>query len=110
MLFFGARVPGELPYCGPLRKLPGEFIDVNLAFSRIPGVPKRYVQDLIRERAEKVVRMLGDENCFVYVCGLRAMEQGVLEAFSDVCRSHDLDWATIKTKMLAKNRLHIETY
>ncbi len=110
MLFFGARAAGELPYCGPLRKLPGEFIDVNLAYSRIPGAPKRYVQDLIREQAGKVVRMLEDENCFVYVCGLKAMEQGVLEAFSDVCRGHDLDWAAIKAQMLAKNRLHIETY
>ena len=34
MLFFGARAPGELPYFGPLLKLPADFIDINLAFSR----------------------------------------------------------------------------
>ena len=28
----------------------GEFIDINFAFSRTPGEPKRYVQDRIRER------------------------------------------------------------
>jgi benzoyl-CoA 2,3-dioxygenase component A len=31
LLFFGARAPEELPYFGPLMKLPKEFIDVNLA-------------------------------------------------------------------------------
>ena len=49
MLFFGARAPEELPYFGPLMKLPRDFIDINLAFSRVPGQPKQYVQDLIRD-------------------------------------------------------------
>ncbi len=53
VLFFGARAPGELPYFGPLMKLPKEFIDMNLAFSRVPGQPKQYVQDLIRARARQ---------------------------------------------------------
>src|SRR4029453_15191587 len=50
MLFFGARTPSELPYFGPLMKLPREFIDINLAFSRVPGKARQYVQDLIRSR------------------------------------------------------------
>jgi benzoyl-CoA 2,3-dioxygenase component A len=38
------------------------------------------------------------------------MEQGVLDAFRDVCREHGADWDTLKSDLLAKNRLHIETY
>ncbi|HEX9167401.1 MAG TPA: benzoyl-CoA 2,3-epoxidase subunit BoxA, partial [Roseiarcus sp.] len=45
MLFFGARTKEELPYFGPLGNLPKDFIDINFAFSRTPGEPKRYVQD-----------------------------------------------------------------
>ncbi|MCC6195209.1 MAG: benzoyl-CoA 2,3-epoxidase subunit BoxA, partial [Burkholderiales bacterium] len=60
MLFFGARNASELPYFGPLMKLPRDFIDINLAFSRVPNEPKRYVQDLIRERAADVARLLRD--------------------------------------------------
>ncbi len=86
MLFFGARAPGELPYFGPLQKLPQEFIDINFAFSRVPGEPKHYVQDRIRERGADVVRLLDDANCYVYICGLKGMEQGVDEAFRDACR------------------------
>jgi hypothetical protein len=45
MLFFGARTKEELPYFGPLQNLPKDFIDINFAFSRTPGQPRRYVQD-----------------------------------------------------------------
>ena len=58
MLFIGARTPGELPYFGPLMKLPHALIDVNLAFSGVPGEPKAYVQDRIRTRAEDVAALL----------------------------------------------------
>ena len=110
LLFFGARVEQELPYFGPLMKLPKDFIDVNFAFSRVPGQPKTYVQDRIRERADKVVQMLRDDQCYVYICGLKGMEQGVVDAFRDVCSQHDIDWDALKPELLAKSRLHIETY
>ena len=110
LLFFGARVKEELPYFGPLMKLPKDFIDINFAFSRVAGQPKRYVQDQIRERAEKVVQMLRDDNCYIYLCGLKGMEEGVIDAFRDVCQEHGLDWNILKPELLAKNRLHIETY
>ena len=110
LLFFGARVEQELPYFGPLMKLPKDFIDINFAFSRVPGQPKMYVQDRVRERAGKVVQMLQDDDCYVYICGLKGMEEGVIEAFRDVCRAHGLDWDALKPQLLAKSRLHIETY
>lgn len=110
MLFFGARAPEELPYFGPLMKLPKDFIDINLAFSRVGGQPKQYVQDLIRARGGDVVRMLQDENCYVYVCGLRDMERGVTEAFRDLCRAQGLDWDILLPRLRESGRFHLETY
>ncbi len=110
MLFFGARTPGELPYFGPLTKLPKDFIDTNLAFSRVPHEPKKYVQHLIRERADKIARLLADENCYIYICGLKGMETGVEEAFADACRDHGLDWETLLLALRAQSRYHVETY
>jgi benzoyl-CoA 2,3-epoxidase subunit A len=110
LLFFGARAPAELPYFGPLQKLPKDFIDINFAFSRVPGEPKRYVQDAIRERADKVFRMLNDDNCYIYICGLKGMESGVIEAFRDICRANGADWETVRPKLLANARFHVETY
>lgn len=110
MLFFGARSPGELPYFGPLQDLPKEFIDINLAFSRVPGAPKRYVQDAIRERAASVSELIRDENAYVYVCGLKAMEEGVLQALRDVSAQGGLDWDALSAQLKAEGRLHLETY
>lgn len=110
MLFFGARTPGELPYFGPLKKLPEDFIDINFAFSRVPGEPKRYVQDRIRERADKVFGMLTDDNTYIYICGLKGMEAGVIEAFRDICRAKGADWDALRPQLLTKGRFHIETY
>ena len=110
LLFFGARSPEELPYFGPLMKLPKEFIDVNLAFSRVPGQPKQYVQDLIRARGDSVIKLLRDSNAYIFMCGLKGMEEGVEEAFSQVCRGHGVDWNELRPSLLEQNRLHIETY
>jgi len=72
MLFFGARRPGELPYFGPLRKLPSSFIDIHLAFSRADDEPKTYVQDKLRAAAAAVADVLKGDTYF-YVCGVRPM-------------------------------------
>ncbi len=109
-LFFGARTPEELPYFGPLMKLPEELINVNLAFSRQPDQPKQYVQDLIRARGDALARLLQDENSYIYICGLKAMETGVDEAFADVCRSHGIDWSQLLPRLRAASRYHVETY
>jgi benzoyl-CoA 2,3-dioxygenase component A len=109
-LFFGARAPTELPYFGPLTQLPKELIDINFAFSRLPCQPKHYVQDKLRERHEDVFRLLANDDCYIYLCGLKGMERGVAEAFRDICRQHGEDWDKLKPELLARARLHIETY
>jgi benzoyl-CoA 2,3-dioxygenase component A len=68
------------------------------------------VQDRIRERGDKVAQMLQNDDCYVYICGLKGMEEGVVTAFRDVCRERGLDWDALKPQLLAKSRLHIETY
>ena len=110
MLFFGARTPQELPYFGPLKSLPKDFIDINLAFSRMPGSPRRYVQDLMRERAVDLVGLLKDPETFVYVCGLKSMEEGVVMALRDVAQEAGLSWETLGPALKREGRLHLETY
>ena len=110
MLFFGARTKEELPYFGPLQNLPKDFIDINFAFSRTPGQPKRYVQDLMRERAADLVPLLSDPNAFFYVCGLKAMEEGVVLALKEVAEAAGLDWPAVGASLKQQGRLHLETY
>ena len=110
MLFFGARTKEELPYFGPLTNLPKDFMDTTLAFSRTPGKPKRYVQDAIRERAADVATLLRDQETYVYVCGVKGMEDGVIQALADAAQEHGLRWDDLHAKMKAEGRLHFETY
>ena len=110
MLFFGARTQEELPYFGPLQSLPKDFIDINFAFSRTPGQPKRYVQDALRERSADVGALLQDANTYFYVCGLKSMEEGVLLALRDVAEQAGLAWDTLGAKLKKEGRLHLETY
>ena len=109
MLFFGARTREELPYFGPLMSLPRDFIDVNLAFSRSPGEPRRYVQDAMRERAADLAAVLR-EDAFIYVCGLKAMEEGVLQALRDIVQGAGIDWPAFAATLKRDGRLHLETY
>jgi len=110
MLFFGARTQEELPYFGPLQKLPKDFIDINFAFSRTPGQTKRYVQDAMRERAADLVALLKDPNTYFYVCGLKSMEEGVVLALHDVATQAGLDWEALGSTLKKEGRLHLETY
>jgi benzoyl-CoA 2,3-dioxygenase component A len=110
MLFFGARTKEELPFFGRLHKLPKDFMDVNLAFSRTPGQPKRYVQNLMRERAAELAALLADEDSYFYVCGLKAMEEGVVLALRDIAEGAGLNWDTLGTRLKRDGRLHLETY
>ena len=110
MLFFGARTQEELPYFGPLQKLPKDFIDINFAFSRTPGQPKRYVQDAMRERAADLVALLKDSNTYFYVCGLKSMEEGVVLALHDVATQAGLSWEQLGATLKKEGRLHLETY
>jgi benzoyl-CoA 2,3-epoxidase subunit A len=110
MLFFGARTQQELPYFGPLKSLPKDFIDINLAFSRTPGAPKRYVQDAMRERAADLAPLLADPNAHFYVCGLKSMEQGVVLALRDISTQAGLNWDEVGASLKRTGRLHLETY
>jgi benzoyl-CoA 2,3-dioxygenase component A len=110
MLFFGARTQQELPYFGPLQNLPKDFIDSNFAFSRTPGQPKTYVQDVMRHRAADLARLLADHGTHFYVCGLKRMEEGVMLALRDIAIDAGLDWDSTLAALNREGRLHLETY
>ena len=110
MLFFGARTQEELPYFGPLQNLPKDFIDINFAFSRTVGQPKRYVQDVMRERAADLLPLLQDPHAYFYVCGLKSMEEGVVMALRDIAEHAGLDWPKLGETLKKQGRLHLETY
>lgn len=109
-LFFGARTADSLPYFGPLTKVPDAFLQKHLVFSRESGQAKRYVQDALRECEQQVAEQLQNENCHIYICGLKAMEAGVDAALSEIFDNLGLSWLSHRDTMRDQGRYHIETY
>lgn len=110
LLFFGARRPEELPYFGPLQKVPEKLLGKYFCYSRVPDQPRVYVQDRIRSEMAQISALLRDDKTHVYICGLKGMETGVDEAFADACRAASIDWSSLKPRMRESGRYHVETY
>ena len=64
----------------------------------------------MRERAADLGALLKDGSTCVYVCGLKAMEEGVLLALRDVAQQADMNWDTLAAALKREGRLHLETY
>lgn len=110
VMFFGARSPDNLPYFGPLNKIPKSLLDKHLVFSRLEGREKEYVQDRMMTEQDLVAEMLQDENTHIYICGLRGMEEGVERAFTNIAESYGQQWLALRDAMRDEGRYHVETY
>ena len=109
-LVFGARSPRDLPYFGPLKKVPESFMRKEFAFSRVPNAPRQYVQDRLRDQSDHVAMILRDPKSHVFICGLKAMERGVNDALHDIALGAGLDWDDLRRDMREQGRYHVETY
>ncbi|MFT6558497.1 MAG: benzoyl-CoA 2,3-dioxygenase component A [Sneathiella sp.] len=110
VLFFGARTPDALPYFGPLKKVPDRFLHKELVFSREEGHDKEYVQDRMIKKAELISQLISSPHTYIYVCGLKDMEEGVEEAFETIASSAGLNWQDIRSELRENGRYHLETY
>lgn len=91
-LVFGCRRPDhDLLFAQELEQWQqtGVLSRLLLAFSRAPGQPRCYVQDLLRQHSEAVALHLR-AGAYVYLCGdALHMARGVLEALSEVLQEHE---------------------
>ncbi|XP_004685212.1 PREDICTED: nitric oxide synthase, inducible [Condylura cristata] len=83
-LVFGCRRPDEdhLYREETLEmKQKGVLYEVHTAYSRLPGQPKVYVQDILRQKlADEVLRVVHEDQGHIYVCGDVRMARDVARA------------------------------
>ncbi|KAF4556467.1 FAD-binding domain-containing protein 56 [Elsinoe fawcettii] len=105
-LFYGCRTTStEFPYRAELENVRADMgakFQLNVAESRGRG-EKRYVQDLIRERKEEVVRGLVEENRYFYVCGGASMGRDVLGVV-DECLRDVKGWSEEESRGFAERQ------
>ena len=109
-LLFGARTPESLPYFGPLKKVPDSLLKKTFAFSRVDAAQRACVQEKMREDMAAYATYLTDPSAHIYICGLRAMEQGVDAAFAHIASTIGVDWAATRDSMREAGRYHVETW
>ena len=64
----------------------------------------------MRKKSDTIAALLPEKNTYVFICGLKGMEDGVAEAFETICAEHGLDWNELLPEMRAAGRYHVETY
>jgi benzoyl-CoA 2,3-dioxygenase component A len=109
-LFFGARTADALPYFGPLKKVPDSLLEKHLVFSRAMPGTKEYVQHRMLKGKNGLASLISEPNTYIYVCGLKAMEEGVEAALRAVAEAAACDWTKLRDTMRGDGRYHVETY
>ncbi len=71
---------------------------------------KGYVQHKLAEHKQEVWEMICAGNFSVYICGLKGMEQGVDEVFSELALQQGLDWPAMKKTFIDSGRWNTEVY
>jgi benzoyl-CoA 2,3-dioxygenase component A len=110
LLVYGGRTEAALPYADQLDAWRATGTAVLTALSRVPGAPKRHVQDVLRDDAERVAELIADPATHLYVCGLKGMERGVLDALRAIAGVAGLDWTALHARMRDEGRVQVETY
>jgi len=85
LLLYGCRHPqSDELYRGELEQLAeAAGVQFACAYSRVPDLPRVYVQDRVREMGDQVLGML-ERGGAAYVCGATAMAEGVRSTLLDL--------------------------
>jgi len=110
-LFYGGRTRDQMAYLDAFEALSAQTgLTLEIALSRQPDVPRRHVTDAISQNMHRLLPMLAKGNAHLYVCGVRALQTDLLNAFAIGCTAAGLDWDTLHARLTAQGRFHVETF
>lgn len=88
-LFFGCRSYKERIYSSLVDKWVEEgVLKQHLALSREPGVPKKYVQQALKDTGAELCKLLLREDTHYYICGDAKVGDECYEACVNILRMH----------------------
>jgi ferredoxin--NADP+ reductase len=113
-MFFGVRTAAECLYREELES----FLDrpdfrLTYAFSREQARPdggRMYVQHRMAEQIGELWHLLEHENTYLYICGLKGMEDGIEAVLRGRAETEGHPWSEYRTLLLKSGRLLVETY
>ena len=105
-----AKGPGSAFFEGAIRvatKPDGSAAAMRLAGAVFTAV---WAQERDIASSQTLAELLQDGQTHFYVCGLKAMEEGVVLALRDIAQEAGLSWDTLGKALQREGRLHLETY
>jgi ferredoxin--NADP+ reductase len=113
-LVFGVRTAAECLYRDELEA----FLDrpgyrLSCAFSREQTAPdgrRMYVHHRMAEQIDDLWRLLVQDRTYLYVCGLKGMEDGIDAVLAAHAHAADAPWEAFRHDLVHSGRLHVETY
>ncbi len=112
-LFFGCQTQKDFLYQDELDSYPKEtFHQINAISREMKNSEggRMYVQHCLQEHAETIFEQLKDPRTYIYMCGLRGMEPGVMEGLSAAAESQGINWQEFLSDLRAQGRWHVEVY
>ena len=71
---------------------------------------RMYIQHRVAENAARLWEMVQQDNTYVYICGLKGMEDGIDEAMAAEASKAGVEWATYRRTLKKAHRWNVETY
>ncbi len=71
---------------------------------------RMYVQHRLQEYAETIFNLLQDKKTYIFMCGLRGMEPGVMEGLRKAAESQGIDFDEFFAMLKEEKRWHVEVY
>ncbi|MEL7053175.1 MAG: ferredoxin-NADP reductase [Cyanobacteria bacterium J06555_13] len=71
---------------------------------------RMYIQHRVAENAERLWEMVQQDNTYVYICGLKGMEDGIDEAMATEASKAGVEWSEYRRTLKKAHRWNVETY
>ena len=115
MLFFGVRTRSDYLYGEEFEALQRQTgFSLVTAFSREQTNAqggRMYVQHRMAEHVEELWGLIQQDNTYIYICGLKGMEDGIDAVIADRAAADGVVWTEYRDDLVHKHgRLLIETY
>ena len=115
-LIFGIPKSENILYREELEEMQAKYPDnfeITYAISREQENAeggRMYIQHRVAENAEKLWKMVQDEKTYVYICGLKGMEDGIDEAMAAEASKDGVEWSDYRRILKKAHRWNVETY
>ena len=115
-LIFGIPTSENILYKEELEEIQSKYPDnfeLTYAISREQKNSeggRMYIQHRVAENAERLWQMVQQDNTYVYICGLKGMEDGIDEAMAAEASKAGVDWNDYRRTLKKAHRWNVETY